>query len=147
MKKLIVSIILSCLFAMPCFAMEWINVNSVVVSWDKVTQFENGETISDVEVISYNVYLAKESDTEKASPLLIGNTPDLVKVITFGMDAPEGKYYVGLQTVRSDALGSGAVWSTSRIVWSDDPDVALGGNTFGISYFYSPMAPEGLKHN
>jgi len=144
MRKLFASIILSCLFAIPCFAMDWIPTNSSVVTWSPVTDLVNGADIPDGDTISYNVFVALEADIAKTNPILKAATTENTATITFSINDIESKYYVGLQTVR---LVNGVDVTKSRIGWSDEPEIVYEGKVFGLSYFVAPDVATGLRVN
>jgi len=60
------------LTTVACFAMEWFATDSVVIQWDPVTKLANGNSVPETDTVSYNVYVALESDVDKMNPILRG---------------------------------------------------------------------------
>ena len=144
MKRILLAIVLGLFLLAPktVLAVDWITANQATVSWDAVTQFENGELIPTTDIIGYAVYMASELDVDKANPTKLGVTTDVVYTITMQV---EGRFFVGLQTIRK--LDDGTTVSESVIGWSDDPAIVADGKTFGISFFYAPKVCSGLTVN
>uniref|UniRef100_A0A6M3LG54 Fibronectin type-III domain-containing protein n=1 Tax=viral metagenome TaxID=1070528 RepID=A0A6M3LG54_9ZZZZ len=118
---------------------EWITANQVTVVWDPVTKFDNGDPIPSNNLIEYTVYLVRESDKEKVNPIELITVSSTTYTITLGV---EGKYYVGLQTVRH--CSNGVDVTRSVIGWSDDPFIVADGMIFGVCYYLSPAGVSNL---
>ncbi|MCK4826476.1 hypothetical protein KA005_62620 [bacterium] len=143
MFKKICGTILVLFLAMPLstFAQEWHTVNQITVVWDAVTAMSNGDLIPATDIIEYKVYLSNTiTDPDKTNPAEIGIASDVNYLITL---VNEGKYFVGLRTVRK--LSNGEVIGESVIGWSDDPAIVTDGKVFGIQHFLLPMVPTGLR--
>ena len=140
-KKFCVIILVS-LLALPVCALgqTWVTANQSTISWDAVTTLSNGSVIPDTSVIEYNVYLCNAvTDPGKTNPTLIETVSDLQSILTL---VNEGQYFVGVQTVRKF---EGEVISESAIGWTDNPDIVLNGEIFGITYFLPPVMPTGIR--
>ena len=128
-------------FPVLVFGQEWITTNSSVISWDAVTAMSNGDPIPDTDIIEYVVYLSNAiTDPDKSNPIEIGTIDALEYTVTLNV---EGKFFVGLRTLRKDA--GGTLLGESIIGWSDDPTIVSDGHTFGIRHFLPPMVPTGLR--
>ena len=117
------------------YSQDWVNTNQATVAWDQVVYaLDTGESLV------YKVYLANsKTDPNKTNPALVGETSELQYQLTF---TEKGSYFVGLQTViRVD----GEEVAVSDIGWSDDPQYAASGQTFGIRFYPAPDAPVGLR--
>ena len=122
------------------FAIEWVPTNSSVVTWSPVTNFENGDPIPAADSVEYAVYIVDAASSDKSIPCELGVTSDILYTITL---VAEGKYLVGLKTIRKCANGVDV--SESVIGWSDDPLIVSEGKTFGLSYFFIPAMVQGLQ--
>jgi hypothetical protein len=125
----------------PAFGQEWIITNQATVTWDAVTTRSDGVPFPAGDQIAYSAYLADAStDPDKTNPMLQSTVFDTECVITL---VDEGKYFVGLRTIRMSS--DGAVIGESVIGWSDDPAIVVEGRTFGLRYFLPPAIPTGLR--
>ena len=123
------------LMATAGLGQTWVNTNQTTVAWDAVSYgLDAGETLI------YKTYLSNaKTDPNKTNPASIGETEALQYQFTF---TEKGSYFVGLQTIiRVD----GEDVAASEIVWSDDPIVAAGGQTFGIRFYPNPPNPTGIR--
>ena len=142
-KKICVAfLVLFLTLPMSVFAIDWFSANSSVITWSAVTTLENGEPILHTGYISYSVWLALEADTAREDAIELGVTTDLTYVVTM---AEEGKYFVGLQSIRNTS--DGLLICKSRIGWSDEPEIVADGVTFGLSYYYPPAMVQELRCN
>lgn len=119
---------------------EWITANQVTVVWDPVTKFDNGQPIPADDIIEYIVYLVRSSDIEKVDPVAIWTADSTEYTITLGV---EGRWFVGLQTLRKDS--SGTILSRSIVGWSDDPLIVSEGRVFGLCYYLAPAPISNLR--
>lgn len=140
-KKLLFLSALLFVLSMPSivFSHNWVTADQITVSWDAVTCFVNGDPIPPDDVIEYSACLVRESDVERVDCFDIWFTEDTQLTITL---ATEGRYFVGLRTLRKDS--SGELLCQSRVGWSDDPLIVKEGKTFGIIYYHFPKTPTGL---
>jgi hypothetical protein len=129
MKKLALVVALI-LITSVAFAQEWHTANQTTVCWDGF-----GDDVG------YALYLANaQTDPQKTNPAKIADdVMDTRYTITLGV---EGCFYVGVQSRR---YVDGEIVGVSDIAWSDNPEVCLGGATFGICYFLAPPMITGLK--
>lgn len=119
---------------------EWHVANQVTITWDAVTTLENNATIPEGNVIEYPVWLVNaDTDPDKVNPVAVGTTSETLYVITLGV---EGRYFVGLQTVRRSS--EGIFLGESCIGWTDDPVIAANGDIFGLQYFVPPANAFGV---
>lgn len=123
---------------------EWVTANQVTITWDAVIAFENGDPIPATDIIGYGVYLAREADTDKIDHIHLGVTTDTLYTITLDKNLPEGRYFVGLKTIRK--LADGTHVAESIIGWTDNPDIVLDGKIFGLSHYFIPMMVNGISH-
>lgn len=136
----VIFLVLFLSFIAVTFGQEWHVTNQITVSWDAVTELEEGIPVSEGDVIEYKVYLSNAiSDPDKITPIELGTTADTFYVITL---VDEGQYFVGLQTTRKLVAGH---TTKSIIGWTDDPAICSDGDTFGVRYFLSPLNPTGLR--
>ncbi len=139
-KLSVIFLILFLTFSVPAFAIEWVTTNQATISWDAVTEMQEGIAIPETDIIEYRVYLSNiVTDPDKANPVEIGVTGNTLYVITLMNE----ECLVGLQTIRK--LADGEVIGESVIGWTDDPAIVLDGVTFGIRHFLPPMVPVGLR--
>lgn len=125
------------------YAMTWYTANQSSVAWDAVTTLSDGSTVPATDIVEYVIYLSNiVTDPDKTNPTEAWCGTDLTATITLNT---EGQFLVGIKAVRK--LADGTAVSESSRVWSDDPVVVKDGETFGIRYFLSPMAPGGLFPN
>lgn len=109
---------------------NWHLANQTTVGWDAVTTLSDGTPVP-AEQISYKVYIAKladKSDKVVAGDAVVNNQ------YTITLNS-EGKWYVGVSTVRTV---NGVVIESSRIAWSDVPTDCENGETFGIMLYLGP---------
>ena len=123
---------------------EWVTANQVTITWDAVVAFENGDPIPATDIIGYGVYLVNETDTDKTNYIRFGVTTDILYTVTLDKDLPEGRYFVGLRTIRK--LADGTTVTRSVIGWTDNPDIVLDGKTFGLNHYFIPMVVGGISH-
>jgi hypothetical protein len=114
------------LIATMVSAQTWYPSDSINVGWDAVSVSSG--------VVSYKVYtMPHPSGTATNVATVTGTTAS----VTF---ATEGKYYIGVSTVRTvdeEAL-------ESIISWSNVAADCLNGVTFGAKYYTPPGKPTGL---
>lgn len=128
-------------FALSANAQEWHTANQVTIQWDAVTALEGGTPIPEDNVIEYRVWLVNAvTDADKTNPTVLGITPETLYVITLNT---EGKFFVGLQTLRKTR--EGVLMAESVVGWTDDPEIAADGVTFGIQYFLPGEVPSGAS--
>lgn len=145
MFKKISTMIMVLLLALPlsALAQEWHTLNQATLTWAAVTNLSNGDPIPESDIIEYRVWLSNAiTDPDKVNPVEIGVTAEDVYVITLNT---EGRFFVGLQTIRKRQQGAEVVvLGESVIGWTDDPDIAINGEIFGLQYFLPPDCPRGV---
>ena len=135
MKRLVTIIGIIALLTTSAFAVEWTTANQSTVGWDAVTQNVDGEPFPEGDTIEYDVFLVKESSTDRnADKIKKGTTADLQYVFTFDQ---EGRWLAGLQAVRTPAASPEDI-KRSAIIWSDSIDVTFVPVPFGFIYFANP---------
>ena len=140
-KLSVIFLVLTLTFSTVAFSQEWHTANQITITWDAVTEMQGGFAIPETDIIEYRVYLSNAvTDPDKTNPAEIDVTGELFYTIIL---TDEGRYFVGLQTIRK--LADGEVIGESYIGWTDDPAIVLDGVTFGIRYFLPPMVPVGLR--
>lgn len=141
MKRLIVVLAIALLFVCSTVgAVEWKKTNQATVAWDAVTTLVDGSAIPAGDVLKYRVYLANaQTDPDKANPALLGETDQLEYLITLNT---EGRYWVGVQTVRYDSAG--VELEVSTINWSD-VNGEYTPNPFGIFHHLPPGQVKNLR--
>ncbi len=137
MKKLFLAMLIIMLIpAVNATALNWIGVNQVTVAWDAVTALGDDTPIPQGDAISYRIYIKK---LPSGADQVIGDTQQLTYTITL---PSEGRYVVGLQTVR---IPQGETEEQlSEINWSDVNGESTP-NPFGIKYFINPSAAKNLR--
>lgn len=127
-------------FVLSANAQEWLTANQITITWDTVTTLENEAPMPESSVVEYRLWLVNaDTDPDKLKPIqLPGEGPDTTYVITMNT---EGRFFVGLQTLRKAQNGS--LLGESNIAWTDNPDTASGGATFGLRYYVPPASPTG----
>lgn len=147
MKKLSLILVLAVFLvfsiSISAFGQEWHTANQATITWDAVTGTEGGTLFQETDIIEYRVWLSNAiTDPDKANPVIVGITPELLYVITLNT---EGRFFVGLQTVRKQQQGSEIVLlAESEIGWTDDPEIVVDGNIFGLQYYLPPPPPHGV---
>ncbi len=102
---------------------------------------QGGAAIPETDIIEYRVYLANAlTDPDKTNPTEIGITVETTYVITLNT---EGKFFVGLQTLRM--ISDRTFITESVIGWSDDPEIVKDGAIFGLRYFVPPLPPTNVR--
>ena len=129
MKKLILMVLAMALISSISFSQVWYPANQKTIAWDAVTQCDDGSPIPAGETVRYQIYIALESDLDKANKVNVGATTATSHLITF----PEGKWFVGIFSERMQ--GETVVSTSASISWSNDTVVCQNGETFGISFF------------
>ena len=119
---------------------EWHTANQSTIVWNAVTTLENNATIPESNIIEYKLWLANAlTDPDKENPLEVGVTSETLYVVTLHA---EGKFFVGLQTIRKSQGGD--LIGESGIGWTDDPKITAPGPTFGLQYFILPAMVSGV---
>lgn len=142
MKKtiFIITILTAFVFCGSAGAIDWKKTNQATVAWDAVTVLEDGTALPADDVVKYRVYLANEkTDPDKANPALLGETDLLEYTITLNT---EGRFWVGVQSVRYDSAG--VELEVSTINWSDT-NGEYTPNPFGIFHHVPPGKPKNLR--
>ena len=139
--KSFAAILIITLLLVPCAgSVEWKATNQATIAWDATATLENGDPLPENNTVKYRVYLSNAvTDPDKANPALLGETDLLQYVLTLNA---EGKYFVGVQSVRYDenAVEVGA----SSVNWSDINGAATP-NPFGLVHYAPPAAPVNLR--
>lgn len=138
MKKVKIFLVLVILFSFlsSAYAINWSIADQKTVGWDAVTTIGNDEPIPSGDVIKYRVYISKMPSGEEQ---VVGDTDQLQYTITF---TEEGKYIVGVQTVRIPQGETEEILSS--INWSNSEDIEAVPVPFGIKFFVNPSAPKGF---
>ena len=133
MKKVIVMCCLSMLiFSGLAVAESWHTANAVTVSWDAVPK------IVETDEIKYQMYI----NHKDGEPMVYGGEISANEsVIKF---EKEGKFYIGVQTVRYPLNETVGIKSES-ISWSSDVTVCGADGAFGIVYYLSPANVTGIR--
>ena len=143
MKKWIVlfALLIMLVFATSAMAADsWKTANQITIAWDAVTTLGDGSALPAGNVIKYDVYFRLDGHTDagtKATPVPISVTSSIVTFST------EGKYRLGVATLRYDSLG--ALLATSETAWSDVAASCQGGATFGVVFYLAPAKAGGLR--
>ena len=137
--KISIFAVLIFLFALTAWTQDWVSTNQVTTAWDAVTyELTTGERLM------YRTYLANaQTDPNKTNPSYIGETASLQYQFTF---TQKGSYFVGVRSVVQ--VDHDGVWedaAESEIGWSDDPQYAQAGATFGIRFYPVPPVPTGQR--
>lgn len=134
------------LVAPAVWALDWHTANQSTIAWDAVTTDANGDPIPGAdERITYVVYLANaQTDPTKANPTEVGTTQNTQLTITLNT---KGQFFVGIKSMieTGNDTDGWIVASESAVAWSDDPQFAQGGATFGLRFYPAPSAPGGLR--
>lgn len=141
MKTAMALILITALFyAQAAFCVEWRSTNQATVAWDAVTTLADGSALPAGHYVHYRIYLANAmTDPDKTVPAILGETAELQYTMTLNT---EGKYYVGVQTVRYDETD--AEITVSDINWSD-VNGEYTPNPFGLVHYLAPEAPKNLR--
>lgn len=134
MKKIFSFIVCCLLFSGISYAESWHNTNSIRVGWDAVTK------TLETDIIKYQLYLKPVNATGIVSAF--GN--EITETEAIVQFASEGKYYIGVETVRYPEGGTVAVKSET-ISWSNDATVCGPDGAFGVIYYVSPRNVIGIK--
>jgi hypothetical protein len=139
--KSFAAILIITLLLVPCASsVEWKATNQATAAWDAVITLEGGDPLPASHTVKYRVYLSNAiTDPDKANPALLGETDQLQFVITLNA---EGKYFVGVQSVRYDE--SAVEVSASSVNWSDVNGAATP-NPFGLVHYLFPASPLNLR--
>lgn len=132
-----------CLFATTAWAEDaWYRVNQITVAWDAVTEMDDGQgnlsPIPEGDTVEYQVAIRPSTMGEDAA-ILVGVTRET----QFTVSVPEGRWYIGAQTVRIPAGQTEQQRST--ISWSDRSADVYNAETFGAYLFFSPAPVRGLR--
>lgn len=123
------------------FAQVWHTANQATIGWDAVTTIEGGAPLPAGDTIEYVVYLSNAiTDPGKDNPVEVATLTDLTQLITLNT---EGRYFVGVKAVRK--IQDGTEVGESEVSWSDNPQVVLNGDTFGLRYFLPPSGPVNVR--
>ena len=137
-KTFLITCILFCLIA-PAEALQWQTTNQITIGWDAVTMMDNGEPIPADNTVKYRIYMTNATtDPDKTNPVVVTETDQLQHTLTINT---EGKYIVGIASVRYDA--GGVEVSESVVNWSD-VNGELTPNPFGLVHYVPLLPPTGL---
>ena len=132
MRKTLLTVVLILLLPVMALAQTWVTANQGTVAWDAVAPIATGD------VIKYQVYTRPDLTSAGAK---VGTEITATQLtITF---PSEGKYYVGVQTLRYPTGETSAV--TSAIGWSSDPAVCSPAGPFGFKYFVIPGVIKNMR--
>lgn len=143
MKKLLLTLSIFLGLVSVAIGQNWVNTNQATIEWDPVTY-----SVDVGERIFYRVYIVNsKTDPDKTNPIYIDGTTEVRYTLTL---TEKGSYFVGLESaVQIESINDGTmIWedvSTSTIGWSDDPQYAQGGQTFGIRFYPAPPVPGGIR--
>jgi len=139
MKRLILLVLVALLIPVPSLAITWVTANQVTVAWDAVTVDEKGQTIDPaVYKVEYDCFL---DNVAHSNPVGIGRYTDAQATTTL---VQEGEFIFGCKAVKVK-ISDGTDVSESPIAWTDNPDVCLGNDPFGLRYFVAPQGPIGYR--
>ena len=131
MKKLFL-VLAILVFAVPAMAQTWHTANQVTVEWDAVAPVQPTDTIK------YQIYIR----TDTTGPGVALNEVDTTQaVVAF---AEEGRYYIGVETVRY-VQGEAEPLRSATKAWSNDALACGPDGPFGVKYFTLPGAAGGLR--
>ena len=138
MKKIIMGIIgLLMMFWGVAWADDiWYPANMCVIGWYPITTLDNGNPLPAGDLIDYNIYLKVEHTGEAAFQF---QTSGVTCVLTIPYDT---QCRVGIQAVRTPLNTTEEVLGI--ISWSDNPDVCIDNNTFGLYTYSRPGQVDGL---
>jgi len=135
-------LMLSVLFvAGNAMAVEWVAADQKTIGWDPVSTLATGETIPAGDAIVYRVYIKRDGQAEGT---MIANSVTATQY-TLTLDQ-EGRFFVGIQSVRVYTVDGQDLMSESEIAWSDIP-ANCNGNDFGIVYLIPPADVGGIGAN
>ena len=138
--QLAVAIVITAFAAIAFASLNWHTTNQATIAWDAITELSDGSPIPSIDKIEYVVHLANSvTDPNKTNPVEVWRGDETQATITLNT---EGQYYVGIQAVRKR---EDSIIATSTIGWSDNPQICLDGNTFGIQFFLPPKSPVNLR--
>ena len=134
MKKLIVIAVILFAFTSLAQAQTWFPANQATVAWDAVAPLATGD------VIKYQCYT--RTDTTSAGTKVGVEITATQQVISF---PAEGRYYVGVETVRYKSGETVGIKSTTKS-WSNVAADCAAAGPFGIVYLTAPGSPKGLRN-
>lgn len=141
MKRLVTIIGILALLYSPALAVDWTTANQSTIGWDAVTTNTEGDPIPVGDTVEYDLYLVKESSSDRdTDKIKKGTTDQLQYILTFNQ---EGRWLAGIQAVRIPAA-SPEDKKYSTLIWSDSTDISLVPKPFGFIYFASPADPGGF---
>ena len=118
-------------------ATVWKTANQITVAWDAITTLDDGSPLPTGTTMQYQLYTRTDPS---GPPVANGNAVTATQAtVTF---TTEGQFDIGLKAQR---MVNAQVVAESIIVWSNDPAVVQGGNTFGDIYFRAPAAPKNMR--
>lgn len=134
-KKLaLIMVLLFVLAPMVALAQTWYTANQATVAWDAVAPIATGDTIK------YQVYTKIGT---AGTPAKVGAEITATQMaITFNV---EGRYYVGVQTVRYPT-GETVGTPSATIAWSNIAADCAAAGPFGIVYYVAPGAVKNLRN-
>lgn len=128
--------LLTLLLTVPALAQTWYPANQKAIAWDPVTTMGGGAPLPAGSTVEYKIWIKGLVQT---TPALLGQTDKTEYTVSF---TNEGKYFVGVQTVRLEA---GAIVAESDISWSDMADRVANQQIFGIQYYQAPGHAGGIR--
>ncbi len=141
-KYIILFLTVFMIISATVFAENWIKTNEILVAWNPVTTLADGSPIPAGDVITYAVFVLERAPD--ASPILMADGIDTLQIaIPFDQ---EGFFHIGIMASRQ-VMVDGVLDPepmTSAISWSDQVEVCLNGNTFGIRHHIPPGQADGL---
>jgi len=139
MRKIIPLTLVILMWSGVALGQEWHTANQVTIGWDPVTTLVGGVSIdTETSLIKYAVYI--KNAVTGGEPVQVTETEATEFTITLGT---EGKYFLGVQSLRYNADGSSLV-AQSEVAWSDNPESCQDGEAFGVQYFEAPDKAGGL---
>ena len=124
-------------------ALVWHPANQSTFAWDPVTETDTGGPLSPGDSITYRIYLRQIIGTTVQPDQLVAQISETTYTVTF---PNEGKFIVGVQTVRITGGGGGdpPVELTSAINWSDVNGV-MTPVPFGFVFYQNPSGVVNLR--
>ena len=133
MKKLLLVLVLICLFVTPVFAQTWYTANQVTVGWDAVPPIVSTDTVK------YQVY-TKVGTT--GTPAKVGGEITATELtISFSV---EGRYFIGVETIRYPQGETVGIPSATK-AWSENAADCAAAGPFGVVFYVAPGSVKGLK--
>lgn len=148
MKTFLVILIFVTLITGPVFGQTWHVANQKTIAWDAVQLMNGDQIIPAGDMMSYEVYTVLYTDLKENAVLNTTTDPvevtaQLSEITAIVTIANEGKYFVGVRTIRIPQ-GETEVIKSENIAWSDNPMACKAGETFGLKFYFLPNDAGGI---